>query len=87
MSADSRSSEVRSRSRAKDRVRSSRDAGVFWEKEKDPDAKRRFLSLIFKGVWLDADHVVAVQPRARFDSDAWEEDLARTTPAGQQAAE
>lgn len=50
MSADSRSSEVRSRSRAEDRVRSSRDAGVFWEKEKDPDAKRRFLSLIFKGV-------------------------------------
>jgi hypothetical protein len=39
------------------------DFTVFWENEQDPDAKRRFLHLIFQGVWLDENRVVAVQPK------------------------
>jgi DNA invertase Pin-like site-specific DNA recombinase len=42
------------------------DFTVFWEKEKDPAAKRQFLSLIFEGVWLDANRVIAVQPKPPF---------------------
>jgi hypothetical protein len=42
------------------------DFTVFWEREKDPDAKRRFLSLIFQSIWLDEDRVVAVQPKPPF---------------------
>ncbi len=42
------------------------DFTVFWEKEKDPAAKRQFLSLIFQGVWLDANRVIAVQPKPPF---------------------
>ncbi len=42
------------------------DFTLFWEREHDPTAKRQFLSLIFEGVWLDADRVVAVQPKPPF---------------------
>ncbi len=42
------------------------DFTVFWEKETEPAAKRQFLSLIFEGVWLEANRVVAVQPKAPF---------------------
>ncbi len=42
------------------------DFTIFWQKEADPAAKRQFLSLIFEGVWLDADRVVAVQPKPPF---------------------
>jgi hypothetical protein len=42
------------------------DFTLFWQKETDPDAKRRFLSLIFEGVWLDESRVVAVQPKPSF---------------------
>jgi hypothetical protein len=31
-----------------------------------PDAKRRFLSPIFQGIWLDENGVVAVQPKPSF---------------------
>jgi hypothetical protein len=39
------------------------DFTIFWTNEADPAAKRQFLSLIFEGVWLDQDRVVAVQPK------------------------
>ena len=39
---------------------------MFWATETDPAAKRQFLSLIFGGVWLDQDRVVAVQPKPSF---------------------
>ena len=39
------------------------DFTIFWQNETDPAAKREFLSLIFEGVWLDADRVVAIQPK------------------------
>ncbi len=42
------------------------DFAVFWATETDPAAKRQFLSLIFGGVWLDQDRVVAVQPKPSF---------------------
>jgi Recombinase zinc beta ribbon domain len=42
------------------------DFTIFWQQEADPAAKRQFLSLIFEGVWLDADRVVAVQPKPPF---------------------
>ncbi|HWY18313.1 MAG TPA: recombinase family protein [Solirubrobacteraceae bacterium] len=42
------------------------DFTIFWQNETDPAAKRQFLSLIFEGVWLDADRVVAVQPKPPF---------------------
>jgi hypothetical protein len=42
------------------------DFTIFWQKEADPTAKRRFLSLIFENVWLDQDRVVAVQPKPTF---------------------
>ncbi len=42
------------------------DFTIFWQKEADPAAKRQFLSLIFEGVWLDANRVVAVQPKPPF---------------------
>jgi hypothetical protein len=42
------------------------DFTVFWEKETEPAAKRQFLSLIFEGVWLEANRVVAVQPKPPF---------------------
>lgn len=42
------------------------DFTIFWQKEADPAAKRRFLSLIFQGVWLDENRVVAVQPKPAF---------------------
>ncbi len=42
------------------------DFTVFWENEQNPDAKRRFLHLIFEGVWLDENRVVAVQPKPSF---------------------
>ena len=42
------------------------DFTVFWQREQDPDAKRRFLSLIFQGIWLDENRVVAVQPKPSF---------------------
>ena len=42
------------------------DFTVFWEKETEPAAKRQFLSLIFQGVWLEDNRVVAVQPKPPF---------------------
>ncbi len=42
------------------------DFTIFWQKGADPAAKRQFLSLIFQGVWLDENRVVAVQPKAPF---------------------
>ena len=42
------------------------DFAVFWSTETDPAAKRQFLSLVFGGVWLDQDRVVAVQPKPSF---------------------
>jgi hypothetical protein len=42
------------------------DFAIFWATETDPAAKRQFLSLIFGGVWLDHDRVVAVQPKPSF---------------------
>ena len=42
------------------------DFTIFWQKETDPDAKRQFLNLIFEGVWLDENRVVAVQPKPSF---------------------
>jgi len=42
------------------------DFTIFWTGEADPAAKRQFLSLIFEGVWLDQDRVVAVQPKPSF---------------------
>ena len=42
------------------------DFTIFWRKETDPDAKRRFLSLIFENVWLEQDRVVAVRPKPSF---------------------
>jgi site-specific DNA recombinase len=42
------------------------DFTIFWQNETDPAAKRQFLNLIFEGVWLDADRIVAVQPKPPF---------------------
>jgi site-specific DNA recombinase len=42
------------------------DFTLFWQQERDPAAKRQFLSLIFDGVWLDGGRVVAVQPKPSF---------------------
>jgi site-specific DNA recombinase len=42
------------------------DFTIFWATETDPAAKRQFLSLVFGGVWLDQDRVVAVQPKPSF---------------------
>lgn len=42
------------------------DFAIFWSTETDPAAKRQFLSLVFGGVWLDHDRVVAVQPKPSF---------------------
>jgi hypothetical protein len=42
------------------------DFTLFWETETDPAAKRQFLSLIFQGVWLEDNRVVAVQPKPPF---------------------
>lgn len=42
------------------------DFTVFWEEENEPAAKRQFLSLIFQGVWLEDNRVVAVQPKPPF---------------------
>lgn len=38
----------------------------FWTTETDHEAKRKFLTLIFEGVWLDERRVVAVQPKPSF---------------------
>jgi Recombinase zinc beta ribbon domain/Recombinase len=42
------------------------DFTIFWTTETDPGAKRQFLGLIFAGVWLDEQRVVAVQPKPSF---------------------
>ena len=42
------------------------DFTLFWQNETDPDARRHFLTLIFDGVWLDQDRIVAVQPKPSF---------------------
>lgn len=42
------------------------DFSLFWQNEQDPNAKRRFLSLIFQGVWIDEHRIVAVQPKPSF---------------------
>jgi DNA invertase Pin-like site-specific DNA recombinase len=42
------------------------DFAIFWSTETDPAAKRQSLSLIFGGMWLDQDRVVAVQPKPSF---------------------
>jgi site-specific DNA recombinase len=42
------------------------DLTIFWTTETDAAAKRQFLSLIFAGVWLDEQRVVAVQPKPSF---------------------
>ncbi len=42
------------------------DFTLFWQTETDPNAKRHFLTLIFDGVWLDQDRIVAVQPKPSF---------------------
>jgi site-specific DNA recombinase len=42
------------------------DFTLFWQNETNPDAKRHFLTLIFDGVWLDQDRIVAVQPKPSF---------------------
>jgi site-specific DNA recombinase len=42
------------------------DFTIFWATETDPNAKRQFLSLVFGGIWLDHDRIVAVQPRPSF---------------------
>jgi hypothetical protein len=42
------------------------DFTEFWTTETDHEAKRKFLTLIFEGVWLDERRVVAVQPRPLF---------------------
>lgn len=42
------------------------DFSLFWQNEQDPNAKRRFLSLIFQGIWIDEHRIVAVQPKRSF---------------------
>jgi hypothetical protein len=42
------------------------DFSIFWRRETDSAAKRQFLALIFERVWLDAQRVVAVQPKTPF---------------------
>jgi Recombinase zinc beta ribbon domain len=42
------------------------DFSRFWQNEQDPNAKRRFLHLIFQGVWIDEQRIVAVQPKPSF---------------------
>jgi hypothetical protein len=42
------------------------DFTIFWTGEADAAAKRQFVSLIFESVWLDQDHVVAVQHNPSF---------------------
>ena len=42
------------------------DFSIFWSRETDPAAKRQLLALIFERVWLDAQRVVAVQPKPPF---------------------
>ena len=42
------------------------DFSIFWRRETDSTAKRQLLALIFERVWLDDQHVVAVQPKAPF---------------------
>ncbi len=39
---------------------------IFWQQETDPAAKRHFLSLVFGGIWLDQNRIVAVKPRPSF---------------------
>ena len=42
------------------------DFTEFWTTETEHEAKRKFLTLIFEGVWLDERRVVAVQPKPSF---------------------
>lgn len=58
------------------------DFTVFWENEQDPKAKRSFLQLIFQGVWLDENRVVAVQPKPSFLPFFESQRQTTATPAG-----
>jgi hypothetical protein len=42
------------------------DFSIFWHNETDPAAKRQLLTLIFERIWLDGQHVAAVQPKPSF---------------------
>lgn len=42
------------------------DFSIFWQNETDPAAKRQLLTLIFERIWLDGQHVAAVQPKPSF---------------------
>jgi hypothetical protein len=42
------------------------DFSIFWQNESDPAAKRQLLTLNFERIWLDGQHVAAVQPKPSF---------------------